>query len=66
MVRTEKFYLNSNSDDNSKNYVKNHHAGKSTERIADSLNITDYISTISNLISKFYPVAYYHGTISPV
>jgi 3-oxoacyl-[acyl-carrier-protein] synthase-1 len=52
MVRTEKFYLNSNSDDNSKNYVKNHHAGRSTERIADTLNITDYISTISTACSS--------------
>ena len=49
---TEKYYMSNNSGGKSKNYVKSHHAGKSTERIADSLNITDYISTISTACSS--------------
>ena len=52
MVNTEKYYMSNNSKEKSKNYVKSHHAGKSTERIADSLNITDYISTISTACSS--------------
>ena len=52
MVNTEKYYMSNNSDGKSKNYVKSHHAGKSTERIADCLNITDYISTISTACSS--------------
>ena len=52
MVNTEKYYMSNNSRGKSKNYVKSHHAGKSTERIADSLNITDYISTISTACSS--------------
>ena len=52
MVNTEKYYLSNKIENQSKNYIKSHHAGRSTEIIADSLNITDYISTISTACSS--------------
>ena len=50
MDRTEMLYRNIN--DKNKNFIISHVSGDSTERIADYLGITDYVSTISTACSS--------------
>jgi len=50
MDRTEMLYKNIN--DKNKNFIISHVCGDSTEKIADYLNVSDYVSTISTACSS--------------
>ncbi len=50
MDMTEKHFQNYNTE--SRKFIKSHHAGNSTEKIANHIGITDYITTISTACSS--------------
>lgn len=52
MDRSELHYKSFLHDDVSNAYIDTHHAGDSTEKIADALKIKDYITTISTACSS--------------
>ena len=49
---TERYFNVNNNNDKSLNWIGRHHAGDSTEKIADHLGISDYVSTISTACSS--------------
>ena len=49
---TERYFNVNNKNDKSLNWIGRHHAGDSTEKIADHLGISDYVSTISTACSS--------------
>ncbi|MEW4922225.1 beta-ketoacyl-[acyl-carrier-protein] synthase family protein [Algibacter sp. 2305UL17-15] len=52
MDMTEKHFKNYTSNPESRKFISSHHAGDSTEKIADHLGISDYVSTISTACSS--------------
>ena len=52
MDRSELYYKDFLTDAIHKNHIDTHHAGNSTEMIADDLNIHDYLTTISTACSS--------------
>ncbi|PKP32597.1 MAG: beta-ketoacyl-[acyl-carrier-protein] synthase family protein [Bacteroidetes bacterium HGW-Bacteroidetes-16] len=52
MDRSELYYKDFLTDAIRKNHIDTHHAGNSTEMIADDLNIHDYLTTISTACSS--------------
>ena len=52
MDMTEKYWKQFASNPESQKYISSHHAGDSTEKIAASLGITDYVTTISTACSS--------------
>ncbi|CAM1348416.1 beta-ketoacyl-[acyl-carrier-protein] synthase family protein [Tenacibaculum insulae] len=52
MDMTEKHFQNFHKNTESKKFIESHHAGNSTEKIAEHLGITDYITTISTACSS--------------
>jgi len=52
MDMTEKHFQNYNNSSESRKFISSHHAGNSTEKIAEHLGITDYITTISTACSS--------------
>ncbi|MEC3906100.1 beta-ketoacyl-[acyl-carrier-protein] synthase family protein [Tamlana sp. 2201CG12-4] len=52
MDMTEKHFQNYNTDSESRKFISSHHAGDSTEKIAEHLGVTDYTTTISTACSS--------------
>ncbi|MEH6535274.1 MAG: beta-ketoacyl-[acyl-carrier-protein] synthase family protein [Psychroserpens sp.] len=52
MDMTEKHFQNYNTNSESRKFISSHHAGDSTDKIAEHLGITDYTTTISTACSS--------------
>lgn len=52
MDMTEKHFRNYNNNTESRKFISSHHAGDSTEKIAEHLGVTDYTTTISTACSS--------------
>lgn len=52
MDRSELYYKDFLGETKHKNFIDTHHAGASTEKIAEDLSISDYITTISTACSS--------------
>lgn len=52
MDMTEKYYYEYLTDEAPRKYIDGHHAGDSTHKIAEQLNITDFVTTISTACSS--------------
>ncbi len=52
MDKTEQFFFSDENKEKNKKYILSHNAGDATKKIAKSLNITDFVSTISTACSS--------------
>lgn len=52
MDMTEKYYYEYLTTETPRKYINGHHAGDSTHKIAEQLNITDFVTTISTACSS--------------
>ncbi len=52
MDKTEKHYYSQFKEDKNRKYIAAHHAGDATQKIAKSLGITDFVTTISTACSS--------------
>lgn len=52
MDMTERYLKQFKTDSTSQKYIQSHHAGDSTQKIADALGITEFVTTISTACSS--------------